>query len=391
MKVTFSTPHGDFKINRWRIDQTLKELCIQHRIPFQSVSFYGKKREELSLIIGLNIPLSNFVDVYENIIIKADRNIDYRKSTCKNIKIKSVPHPVSEYTFPDESGDALLHFELSQSDCQNYVISEVSQFLKNEVSIDPEKKIILGVSGGGDSNTLIMSFLKSDLIDPNQLIAVMMLGIPDWDRGQSRAEALCQEYGIALRIVTAETVNRLLGRSVEKDWVEDFEKVFPDADLEILGTHCIRLALTHVAKETGAQAVVTGLNLEDILAECLFATMQGKLPPPFPVRPVDGLPFWHPLYRIPKKIIDGCYPKLSLQNYNDRYPSHMPGRAIPYFISQSMHGIAPGIEFDLLNGFKKISKLNKPYGVFDSELKFSTLEPIPKELRSKWQQFIGCC
>ena len=387
MKITFSTPHGDFEINRWRIDQSLKDLCAQNKIPFQSMSFYGVKGEEFSLIIGINFPLSSFITVYDNIIIKADRNIDYRKSISKNIKIKSVPNPVSEYTFPDEAGEALLHFELSQSDCQKYVIDEVTKFLKNEVSIDPKRKIILGVSGGGDSNTLVMSFLKSDLIDRNQLIAVMMLGIPDWDRGKSRARVICQEHGIELRFVTAEKVNQLLGRPPEKDWVEDFEKVFPDADLEVLGTHCIRLALNHIAKETDAQAVVTGLNLEDILAECFFATMKGKLPPPFPVRPVDGLPFWHPLYRVPKKIIDGCYPKLSLQNYNDRYPSRMLGRAIPYYVSQSMHGIMPGIEFDLLNGFKEISKLNKSYGFFDPELKFSTLDPISNELKSKWKQF----
>jgi hypothetical protein len=135
---------------------------------------------------------------------------------------------------------------------------------------------------------------------------------------------------------------------------------------------------------------VTGLNLEDILAECFFAAMKGILPPPFPVRPVDGMPFWHPLYRVPKKIIDGCYPKFSLQNYNDRYPSRMLGRAIPYYVAQSMHGIMPGIEFDLLNGFKELSKLNKSYGFYDSELNFTILEPVSDDLKKKWKKFVGC-
>jgi NH3-dependent NAD+ synthetase len=106
----------------------------------------------------------------------------------------------------------LLHFEFSQSDFQKYAIDEVKKFLKNNVSIDPAKKIILGISGGCDSNTLIMSFLKSDLLNRNQIVAVMMLGIPDWDRGKSRAEVICQEQGIKLRFVTAEKVNELLGR-----------------------------------------------------------------------------------------------------------------------------------------------------------------------------------
>ena len=282
------------------------------------------------------------------------------------------------------------HFELSESDCRKFVIKKVTSFLKNEAVIHPTKKIILGISGGGDSNTLMMSFLESGIVKRNQLIAVMMLGIPDWDRGKSRAEAICKEHGVELRFVEASKITELLGKHQISDWVEDFEKVFPDADLEVLGTHCIRLALKYIAEETSAQAIVTGLNLEDILAECFFATIKGVLPPPFPIRVVDGLPFWHPLYEIPKKILAGCYPRYSLQNYNDRYPSRMLGRAIPYYLSQSMHGLISGIEFDLLNGFKELSKLNKSYGVFDSELGFSTLEPLSDDIRSKWQQFIAC-
>jgi hypothetical protein len=254
MKIIFSTPHGDFKINRWRIDQSLKELCIQNKLPFQSMSFYGVKDAEYSLIVGIDLLLSHFIDEYERIIIKADRNIDYKKAANKNTKIKSTSNPVSEYTFPDENGETLLHFELSQSDCQQYVISEVTNFLKNEIIIDPKRKIILGVSGGGDSNTLILSFLNSGLVERDQLIAVMMLGIPDWDRGKSRAEVICQEHGIELRFVTAEKVNQLLGRPPEKDWIQDFERIFPDADLEVLGTHCIRLSLNYIAKQVDAQA-----------------------------------------------------------------------------------------------------------------------------------------
>ena len=68
----------------------------------------------------------------------------------------------------------------------------------------------------------------------------------------------------------------------------------------------------------------------------------------------------------------------------------MLGRAIPYYLSQSMHGLISGIEFDLLNGFKELSKLYNSYGVFDSELGFSTLEPLSDDIRSKWQQFIAC-
>lgn len=389
MEIFFSTPHGNFKINKWHFNQCLKDLCIQNKIPYQSVSFYGKKNEDFTLLVGLHRPLNDFTGIYETIYIKADRNIDYYTAINKHVKIKSSKNPVSEYTFPAESGKELHHFELSQQECRKYVVKEVSHFLQNEVILD-SRKIILGISGGGDSNTLMLSFLESGFVQKEQLIAVMMLGIPDWDRGKSRAEAICKDHGVDLQFVDMEQINSLLGKPKHRDWVEDFEKIFPDADLEVLGTHCIRLALSYIAKKENAQAVVTGLNLEDILAECFFAIMRGKIPPPFPIRPIDRLAFWHPLYRIPKKIIDGCYPKYSFQNYNDRYPSNMLGRAIPYYLSQCIHGMMPGVEFDLLEGFKEISKLQRSYGVFDPALGFSTVDPISDDIRDKWNQFIEC-
>jgi len=215
----------------------------------------------------------------------------------------------------------------------------------------------------------------------------MMLGIPDWDLGKPRAIELCKKYDIELRFIESSEVDRLLGRSGSGSWVEDFEKIFPNADLEVLGTHAIRLALFHVAREVGAQCVVTGLNLEDILAEGFLSCIQGNTPPPFPVRFIDEFNYWYPLYRIPKKIIDGCNPKYSLANYIDRYPSHMMGRTIPYYLAQMMHTILPGSEFDLIEGFKKMSNSYQNQNYYDSDLGFSTTSPVSSELKNAWNVF----
>ena len=161
-------------------------------------------------IVGLHQPLHKLSVSFDEIFIKADRNIDYDKIINKKIKIKPVVNPASEYTFPATNAEELHHFELSESDCRKFVIKKVTSFLKNEAVIHPTKKIILGISGGGDSNTLMMSFLESGIVKRNQLIAVMMLGIPDWDRGKSRAEAICKEHGVELRFVEASKITELL-------------------------------------------------------------------------------------------------------------------------------------------------------------------------------------
>lgn len=387
MNIFFVTAHGRYLLNIFNDEQTLQEICWFNKIPIQNVSFYGKNDEKSSIIIGKHEPLRKFKNQFESIIVRPDRNIDYWGVCQKEVILRPCDSAVAEYTFPSESMQKLLHYEFSEEECKDYVLKKVSEFLTNEVVINPLSKIVLGISGGGDSNTLIEAFLNSGKILKSQIIAVMMLGIPDWDKGQSRARAICEKYNIELKFVNSETVNNLLGRKNNSDWLEDFEKVFPDADLEVLGTLGVRLSLISIARQMNAQAIVTGLNLEDLLAECLFTTMQGRLPQPFPVRIVDGIPLWYPLFMIPKKVLDGCYPKFSLANYEDRYPSNMINRANVYYLAQMINSLIPGAEYDLLEGFKELAKKNTEKSFYDEKLGFSVVEQLPVELRNRWSIF----
>ncbi len=133
MKVTFSTPHGNFSINKWNLNLSLFELCRVNKIPHQSVTFYGVRNGELFLIVGLFDKISKFIQEFDEIIIKPDRNIDYANITCQIVQIKKNSSPVSEYTFPSADTNELHHFEFTQLDCQKYVLKKVKDFLSNEV------------------------------------------------------------------------------------------------------------------------------------------------------------------------------------------------------------------------------------------------------------------
>jgi tRNA(Ile)-lysidine synthase TilS/MesJ len=392
MKLMFLTAQGRYELPA-HISScqhfTLKDVCTQAKIPYASVCFYGiSPQRETTSIVGLEKTLAELSSDFMEIAIQPDRNIHYPWVILKDKIVSQNPQAVTEYSFPSETSDTdIVHMQMSQDDCQAYTAYEVSQFIESFSDFDPDKKIVLGVSGGGDSNTLIRSLLKHPKIKKENLIAVMMLGIPDWDKGLPRAQDLCHTYGVPFRCVNTEQVSTLLNKK-GTDWVGDFEKVFPQEDMEVIGTLAIRLALTHVAKEVGAQAIVIGLNLEDLISESLLHIMGGKLPSPFPVRCVDGMKIWYPLYNIPKKILDGCYPKFSLQNYQDRYPSLMSGRAIPYYLAQMMHTLLPGVEFDLIRGLGQLSRLNQTYAHFDASLGFSVAEPLGLDVRHKWETFL---
>lgn len=175
MKISFSTSHGHFTIDKWNFRSSLIDLCQINRIPHQAVSFYGRRGDSLELLVGIHHTLDEFLQKYDEIVIKPDRNIDYKNVVCLDIAIKEKTGAAAEYTFPSHGSDKLHHIEFSQEECQRYVIDKVTKFLMTQVQIDATKKIALGVSGGGDSNMLIKAFVESGIVQKHQLIGVMML------------------------------------------------------------------------------------------------------------------------------------------------------------------------------------------------------------------------
>jgi hypothetical protein len=337
------------------------------------------------LVTGVDKPISEWASITNEVILQPDRNIDYGGLCLKPIEAQQVKDGVTEYSF-GTGNHYVTHCELTQIQAQRYVTDKIRSFFKGISPVTP-KPIIVGVSGGGDSNMLVQGLLGSGVVKHSQIIAVMMLGVPDWDLGKSRAEEICSKLGVKIKFVSADQVGEILGKKSKSRWIEDFEKLFPDTDLEVLGTLAIRLSLSHVAKQLDAQAIVLGPNLEDCLAEALLSILKGEIPPPVPVRRLDDIDFWYPLFEVPKKIVDGCFPKYSQQNYLDRYPSKMPGRSVPYYLAQMLPSLIPGIEFDLLRGVQDLSSKYPRVGKKDPLLGFDTLN-LP-ELRTllDWERW----
>lgn len=395
MEIIFGTAQGQYELTGIP-DWTIADLCWHYKIPVQSVSFYGSSSStsDLELIVGQLQTLNDIEKKYSKLFIQPDRNINFSVLAKKDIKFHK-PCKASfsaEYRFQNQIDEGTVDLVgMSVGECRSFVFKEVRSFLDAHPEIvESGSPIVMGISGGGDSNTFLDAFTQCKDIDKSRLVPVMMLGVPDWDLGKNRAIELCESYGLDLRFVEAETVTKLLGKKEGSDWVTDFEKYFPDADLEVLGTLCIRLSLQHVANELGGKYICTGLNLEDLLADSLFNIARGKMPVPFPLRKVnDSTELMYPLYRVPKKILDGCNPKYSLSNYQDRYPSMNYGRGVSYYLAQMVHNIAPSSEFDLLDGFAEISKQNTNYLNIDEDLGLPVLEPVPLKLRKQWKDFIG--
>lgn len=389
--LPLETPNGEMLLEIPSLNTNLKDILDQYKLPANSISAYYEHADgNISVYCNLYAPISSIVTNKEfvNLKLRTDRNIDYASLINKPINLHNSASPTAEYSFDNHELDSQVHhFQLSQIECKAFVTDYVKEFFKNiNLSSAP---IVVGISGGGDSNTLLNALINSGLINKEQLVPVIALGIPDWDLALERAELICQESGLALKVVSSVEIDKLLKRTKKTgNWTVDFERFYPNTEIEVICPLIVRLALSAVAREINAQAVIIGSNLEDILADCFLLTMQGKLPSKFPVRQVDNITIWYPLYKCPKKILDGCYPRLSLQNYQSRSPSKNYWRSLVYYISQSLNNTLPGVEYKLLEGWQNISNNHYTKPIYVEELGFSTLDEVAAEDIAHWNAFI---
>ena len=173
------------------------------------------------------------------------------------------------------------------------------------------------------------------------------------------------------------------------DLIDRFEREFKGDDFEFLGTLLVRLALIGRARELGSSFICTGLNLEDILCEAMFRLSNGLKPAAFPARAIDDVTLVFPLWLCPKRIIDGCFPKFSLENYDARYPCFSLGRNLYYSIVYLMQSQFPGFIEQMAQGLSRLSLVDPVTYQFDEHLGFHVERFVPFPLRQKFQKMLG--
>lgn len=394
LRIKVISSHGDYSIEVPSDDISIADLCVLNRLPINSVALYVRWEPE-----GPAQPFARTLtrigalrQSCHELIIRPDRNIQYEALFPRSIDSDVAEADIASYLFRApaavaQTPDKLLQKGFSETDCRDYVNTQVAAVVERYRAELAEQPVVVGVSGGGDSNALLGALLAGG-VPHDQLHPVMIMGVPDWDKGRGRAEALCERYGLTLRVFESNEVSAVLGMRGGRDWVDAFERTYAGVDVEVIGTLAIRRVLSSEARRLGNGSIVTGLNLEDLLADGLMRVIEGKLPMPFPKRMIDGVSLFYPLYRCPKRILDGCFPRYSLENYESRYPSHLKGRAIAYGFAQALNALAPGLEFDMLNGLEKLSaQWDGAEMVYNPTMGFSTIGAVSLEAQAKWRQY----
>lgn len=370
-------------------EERVLDVLSRYNIPWTGINLYTRSEGEtaISLSSGLEHQISEF-DPTDELFILMTRNINPFPFQQLDLEVMNSKggEASTEFFFRQPHSEkvqspALTLKKLSPSECLETVAESVHQVL--DVNVPDGSKIVLGVSGGGDSNALLRAIgtYKRKQIEVH---GVIIKGIPEWDAGVPRAQALCAEYGIELTVLEETETRELLKIADSKAQLVDlYEKHFPGDDFEFLGTLLIRLALMKKAKEVGAKFLGTGINLEDYMAEAWHRVTNGKTPLPAPTRPIGDLDLIYPLWLVPKKIIDGCFPKYSLENYSQRYPCYAFGRSLYYEMALRFGASFPG-------GLERVAQTFGAWGShefegfsFDKDLGFHVMEPVKLPLKRR--------
>ncbi|GAA3028117.1 hypothetical protein [Actinokineospora globicatena] len=376
-------------------DERLVDLLNRYRVPWSAVAAYVVPHGggEPKLSPSLDTRLADFEDAAE-VLLYFNRNVNPFLFALDDFKtIESAdPSLGTEYFYQrldNEAGVAEAFLKkLSPDECKQIIAERVAETVR--ASVPPGSTLVVGVSGGGDSNAMLWGL--SSLVDHGITIdPVILKGIPDWDAGVPRARALCESYGLDLTVIDEDEVKDLLGIPVDDPTplIDRFEREFAGDDFEFLGTLLIRLALTKRAKDMGTSYICTGLNLEDVVCEAMFRVSSGMKPAPFPAREIGDTTLLFPLWMCPKRIIDGCFPKYSLDNYDARYPCFSLGRNMYYSVVYAMQSQFPGFLEQLTRGLSATSMADPISYTFDEQLGFYTERAVPFPLRRRFQRMLG--
>lgn len=393
--VSVVTSHGRQPLGGDR-DERLIDLLNRHGVPWSAVAIYVVPASGGPAVLAphLDSRLGEFEDAAE-ILLYFNRNVNpfiFSLDEFKTVASSGEGEEATEYFYQHldnerGSAEALLK-KLSPDECREVIAARVADTVREHLPRGSE--LVVGVSGGGDSNALLHGLTQIAADHDLTIHPVIAKGIPDWDAGVPRAAELCAGYGLELTVMEDDDVKELLG--IPRDsasLIDRFEREFKGDDFEFLGTLLIRLALASRARELGTPYICTGLNLEDVLCENLFRVSTGKKPAGVPARVIGDVTLVMPLWLCPKRIIDGCFPKYSLENYDARYPCFSLGRNLYYSVIYALQSQFPGFPEQMARGLSELAEQDPVVYTLDEQLGFHVERFVPFPLRRRFERMLG--
>lgn len=379
--------HGNFRLAATR-EETIRESLWRARVPLSATYIYEERGGKMQAVSALK----KVRDVEGQIFVYINRNIQLAPIIGAGVNLYEREDFTTEHISAEgrEGGDefATAVVQLSSEDVIELAKESVCDIFQQMKDVAARgERIIVGYSGGGDSNLLLTALVECGMIGKEQIMPTMVLGIRDWDRQIGIARRRCESLGLPLHVVEEEQAARLAKLDSVSGALTRFHQEFPRTGKEFFGTWLLRRVLSEFARLSGSSYVFIGANREDVLGESLYLLSTGRVPLPFPIREIAGIRFVSPLYKLPKRVIDGAFPSYSVQNYQNRDESDDRGRSIFYYLVYLMQDCLPGIDLTLLEGIQNLC--SEENLVWDEELADHVLRGDFQDVKGKWKRVIN--
>lgn len=337
---------------------TLQEVLRAKHLPPSLFQGYLKKEKNVT-----PVPLTTILSTIpedQKIELRCIRNTDFRDIIPQKIIYKNVKNPVT--TIPSitpGTGNCIETLQEFNPESAREIIKEkVRSFMTRE---SQSNKLAVGISGGGDSNTLAQALKDFSEIREINITFFTIIFEPIWPASAAeRASLLCQTHGLEHKIFSETDLKKLLRmKKSPREFYEEYCKKFGSNTNHFFGTYLISLVARRLCREIGVTEYALGFNREDLLADLLFSLVNGQKPLSFPVRSFGEIRLLMPLWDIPKTLLDACYPRYSLSNYDERAEDQSTfQRNLMYYLAHGVDDVYPNLGLSLMQGARRIFEGN---------------------------------
>ncbi|MFC5253422.1 hypothetical protein [Streptomyces nigrescens] len=339
---------------------TLGELLLANRFPPSLFQAYEAPGDGTLKAVPMSLALSEIPEG-RNVILQCIRNTDI--DALRPNEMETVHHsqdPVAamfDFQWADEAKSPTHRVHLVDAEgMRDIIFGKIADFLTRQ---DASLPLVAGISGGGDSNTLVQGmhrYASKQNLDASKITCFTLVMPPIWpESAADRARELCSEAGFEHRVLYPKDMAQLLGmnESPERLWEELSDRYTADL-AHFFGTFFINLAGRAICEEVNGSQLLVGYNREDVMAELLFCLVNGRRPMPFPKRRTGSTDVLMPVWDVPKNMLDSCYPHYSEANYSERVDSSAVRRSSIYYMAHCLDALVPQMSMSLMTGTARL-------------------------------------
>lgn len=343
LSVIFKDRMGNSKNLNYFDGETIGSVLIRNHIPISSV---------ITTLDDMPVTEQCIINPQKEYIIKLIEGYDI-SSIINSIfdNDNSTSSYLKRRVLFDIDGTLLNEAApMSCEEVSNMVEANIRFAIQNYDMIEENETVLVGLSGGVDSSSLLIALSK---LSKEMNFNVVAATFEDFDSLSSptftNAKKLAEELGVKHTLIPSDTIEKAF------HLIKPLRQILP----EMMGTkynhyamyadhHTTRRALELHSEIIGADKIILGLHTTDLVAGLLNSYTTGYQMANMFKRQVGNYTYIYPLMFVPKKELHIYYywhkNKYAVHSYPNAWEINPKDRNYYYYLADCMQDLFPGIE-----------------------------------------------